>query len=403
MIKLVLQQLTAAILIAVAIRQTFQLMRHRHDLPLRALAPGLICVAIDSTVNIHGSPPQKLAQHLLGHTYPLVANFLWVTMAYCFATFFVLATPGRPRRRRVRFAQVGLGVLLATTVIETVLPALQPAAFGRAVAGAGQLDYRNWAVLVWDLLYSGVDLAFWTIGLVLAVRYVRGLTHAWSRWSVRVVWLGVFGMAQVDLMAYVKDVARALEDVHYPKHYPITSAIYDAGLLGGQTVLAAGLVLPVLAAPITRLARRYECTVQSRYSTEMRPLWEVLTAAFPYVILPEEDTGEQPTGHDSQEEFERLTTEITDALAQLAPFYGAAGLAPADAGIGMRDPANAAKIIRAALSLREAGADRAEPPFPRMEPDHHNWRRRARWMIRVSRALKDLEPSSQGRRAAAPS
>jgi hypothetical protein len=401
MIKLALQEMTAATLIVVAIRQTVQLRHHPDDLPLRALAPGLICVAIDSTVNIPGSPLQDLGHQLLGHAYPLLANFLWAAMAYCFATFFVVADPNRPRARRVRFAQIGLGVLLVSTLIQALLPALHPTAYGRGAAG--QVDYRDWAVLLGDPLYSAVDLAFWTVGLVGAVRYVRALEHPWLRGSVRVVCLGVVGMAEVDLMSFVKDTIRAVEDVHYPEHYPITTAIYITGLLGGQAALAVGLVLPVIAAPIARLVRRYERAVQSRYSAQMRPLWEVLTAAFPYVVLPDDQRGEQPAGHDPQADFERLTTEITDSLAQLAPFYGAAGLSSTNASTGMRDPTAAAKVIRAALRLREAGADRAEPPFPRMEPDHHNWRRRARWMIRISRALKDLDPSSPARAVSTPS
>lgn len=389
MIKLGLRYLTALVLIVVALRQANQLRRNRHDLPLRALAPGLACVAIDSALNIHGSPLQKLGQHILGHAFPLVANFLWVTMAYCFATFFVLADPRMSRARGARFARVGFAVVVAALVVETLLPRMMPAAFGRGV-GAGHLDYRSWALLSWDLLYSGIDLVFWTIGLILAVRYVRALDHSWLRWSVRVVCAGVFGMALVDVMAFVKDALRAGEDVHYPKHYPVTTAIYDTGLLGGQAALAVGLVLPVLASTVARLVAGYDRAAQTRYGGQIRPLWERLVAVFPAIMLPSAQPGERA----GTPGFERLTTEITDGLAELAPFYLEAGLAPTVTNSGLREPEAAARVIRNALRLSTSGSDRAEPPFPRVEPDHQDWRRRARWMAQVSRELQELDSST---------
>ncbi len=379
--KLTLQYLTAAILLAGAARQLVQLARHRHDLALRVLAPGLICVSVAATVGINGSLAQVVGQQLLGPYYPGFVNALWITMAYCFATFFVLASDAGQVQDRIRTARRGLIVAVVVITVVVLLPVVDRQGFHRADG----YDYRSWQRILYSVLVEGVALVFFVVGLVRARRYLRKVTHVWLSWALRLVWIGAFGMALVDVAALLTLVLRVIEDANHPKHYPALSAIYITGLLGGQTALTLGLVLPAIGAAASMIIRRRERIVAANRDTQIEPLWRTLTDAFPYVVLPEYSGTASATsaiGH-----FDRRTTEITDALAQLAPFYTAAGLTADDASTGIHDPAEAARIISAALRLRAGEHPRADPPYPRIEPDHRGWQERARWMARTAREL----------------
>jgi hypothetical protein len=386
--KLVLQHFNSVILILVAVRASIQLARHRGDLALRVLVPGLVCIAVAATVNISGSPLNPVVERLLGATYRTFVDALWITMGYCFATFFAMADSRRPVAARIRTAQRGLLVVVAAITIAALLPYLAPYAFERR---NGVADYRTWPRIVYSMIVDGLGLTFVSIGLVRAARYLRALTHSWLGWSVRLVMLGALGMAIVDLSSVAKMVVRVIEGVDYPKRYALTSALYLPSLIGGQTALAVGLVLPTIAAVVARINRRREQRVQARLGGEMEPLWVALSEAFPYVVLPTQpDEPDVPLNGT----FDRRTTEITDALAQLAPYYTAGGLDPVHANTGMHDTAGAAAVILAALRAHASGAERAEPPFPRIEPDHASWRERSRWMVGTSRAFELLQSTA---------
>src|SRR5206468_3071864 len=139
---------------------------------------------------------------------------------------------------------------------------------------------------------------------------------------------------------------------------------YSTGQLGGQLLLALGLALAPLAGLATTARGRYDSVLRARYARRMAPLWRLLVDEFPHIAL-------RHSGND----FERITVEITDGLAELARYCPE----PADT----RDPAVAAAVIADALNRRET-----EPPYPRIEPDFPDWQARARWMVAVGDRLR---------------
>lgn len=381
MIKLVLQYLTAAILLAVACWQFLQIVRHPRDAPLRAMAVGLLCVGVDATVNIAGSPVRAELVRVLGTSYPTLTNGLWTVTAFCFAVFFLLAD------RSARHARV-VALLFALLVLNLALAASLPGLLPHPPELKGVVDFRSWVTVLRYAPLTFTNLLYWVIGLVGAVRYLGGLTHAWLRWSVGLVILGALGMALVDATDVVKYVLRAVEDVHHYKRYPFTSATYLVGLLGGQSALALGFVLPLIGAIVNMIRRRVERLIQRRYRARTDYLWSTLTMAFPHIVLSAETPSEEMA-------FIRRTAEITDALAELGPYYPAAGLHPAPEGLGLAEPNQAARIIDRALDLYARDSDPAEAPFLRLEPDHRHWIGQARWMAQVSEALEAIRLSSR--------
>ncbi|MGI8311688.1 DUF6545 domain-containing protein [Saccharopolyspora hattusasensis] len=183
----------------------------------------------------------------------------------------------------------------------------------------------------------------------------------------------------------------------------VLSTLYSTGQLGGQLLLALGLALAPLATAVVTVRTRYEQALRTRYTNEMHPLWQALTTEFPHIAL---DTHHSSDKRSTDDDFERISAEITDGLAELARDCPEPNGDP-------RDPVAAANTVEAALRRRAQARDARwagdepepiEPPYPRLEPDFHgNWRRRAQWMIRLCDELtkrgairKELERGTVG-------
>jgi hypothetical protein len=401
-----LQLLTAAVLIAVSLRETYLLVRNSDDLALRVLAPGLLCLAFVATAGISATALARTMVDLLGQSiYSTIINAGFMGMAYCFATFFVMADQRIPDQKRKQVAVRGLIVLTLAILIILVVHLTAPAdVFSRPRDLA---DYKRWQHIVYDMTSDWCALVFWYLGVRRALRYMSTLHHRWLRWSLGIVIVGALAASVgVNVTALVIDTLHILLPIgpQHPQTFSALRSIYLAGLLGGQTTFAIGLVVPTLASGIVTAARRYERLAQSRYHRKMAPLWRTLTIEFPYVVLPA--STETISGVDTprrDDRFSRRTTEITDGLARLAPYYTFAGLDPERSTAGVSEPSAAAMIVHHALVARAearqrswSGDDaRSAPPFPRLEPDFHGWRHKARWMVRLSRRLDQLTAASE--------
>jgi hypothetical protein len=121
------------------------------------------------------------------------------------------------------------------------------------------------------------------------------------------------------------------------------------------------------------------------------PLWRLLTAEFPNIVLQAHDDHHAQSNFHGDDEFENITDEITDGLAELArdcPRHTR----------DTRDPAVAADVVAAGFARRAAnrharwaGEDThpLEPPYARIEPEFQDsWRGRAQWMIGLGNELK---------------
>ncbi|MGK8486810.1 DUF6545 domain-containing protein [Nocardia asiatica] len=168
--------------------------------------------------------------------------------------------------------------------------------------------------------------------------------------------------------------ATATDGMHGNARIPCVcrQPLYSIGHLGGQALLACGLI-PIAGAAVG-LLRRVDYAIQRRCARELRPLWQLLCAEFPYIELSDDR-------HSIA--FEHVVNEISDGLAELSRY------APAAYG-DTTNPQIAATVIADALrSLRgESALDTIRtPPYPPIEPELGGWRPRARWMLHVGREL----------------
>lgn len=378
-IELTIRWTKGAVICAVAAWEIVQLTRRRDDLALRVLAPGLVLLAIAATFGIR-TPALEPIKDFFGTSWIHIINGCWMAMAYCWATYFLLANTAKPAAQRKRKALVELSFLVVALVVMVVVKEIAPDGIKRPAASPER--FHDWERSAWYLAVSGYALTVWFVGVRRAMLLRRKLSHPWARAAFWLVILGSAAMTLgVDAVVLVRQGVRQLDTSFDPD---LLTTLYSTGQLGGQFVLALGLALAPLATVFVRLRARYERRLRARYSRRMLPLWRALTAEFPYVALDGVHTGRR------EDDFERVTTEITDGLSELARDC------PQPSG-DTRDPRAAAETIATGLNRRAeqrqaqwAGDDVSAPapPYPRLEPDFPDWRRRARWMMDVAAELR---------------
>jgi hypothetical protein len=375
---LTLQILTAALLLAVAIREVVQLARYRNDRALRVLAPGLVCLALAASLGIP-TLTLPIMLRLVGPRFGPAIDVLWLVMAYCFAAFFALAGDRAPVRTRTALCELAILVVTITALLWIYAAGYAAGAFHNRVA-----DFRSWYSAGYDVISIGYVLTISTVGIIRAIRYRRALEHLWLR---RALWLVIVGAAAmsfgVNVCAAIIGALHALLGPAGPHKFLPLDILYGVGQLGGQTALAAGLVLPTLAEAVTTLGRARDRNLRRRYKHQMTYLHESVVTAFPYIVLPSHDPPETSHDHD----FARATSEIADGLAQLSPYYPPRGQHGDGHDAGVTEPGEAARIVHAALDSHAAGGRAASAPYARIEPDFRGWRDRARWMSQVSQSL----------------
>jgi hypothetical protein len=379
-IDLALRWFKAVAIVAITVWEIVQLTRRRDDLPLRVLVPGLLLLSFAATVGIR-TPALDPIKDFFGAAWPHIINGCWMAMAYCFAAYFLLADTGKPVAVRKRKALIELGILVVAITTMVVVHDTAPAGMWKSPRPAW--SYQSWVNVVYYLSLDGYALITWFVGVRRAGALRRQLRHPWARAAFWMVIVGSAGMALgVDAISLIQQAIRAFT----PRaDLEVWHTLYSTGQLGGQILLAFGLALAPLATVIVAMRTRRDRTLRARYSRRMTPLWQVLTAEFPYIALDHSTGGKATGGTGGDDEFERITVEITDGLAELArdcpPVSG-----------DMRDPAAAATVISDALERRRSrsdgeDADPAEPPYPRIEPDFPDWHDRAQWMVGVGDEL----------------
>ncbi|CAM3311619.1 MAB_1171c family putative transporter [Kibdelosporangium persicum] len=372
-VELAIRWTKGVVICAVAIWEIVQLTRRRDDLALRVLTAGLVLLAIAATFGIK-TPVLEPIKDFFGPTvWGHILNGCWMAMAYCWATFFLLANTDKPESQRKRQALIEFGFLVLALVVMVVVK--QIAVDGIRRPAASPERYHDWERSAWYLAVSGYALTVYFVGVRRAMVLRRKLSHTWARAAFWIVIAGSAAMTiGVDAVVLVRQAGRQFDTSFDPD---FLTALYSTGQLGGQFVLALGLALVPLATIVVKLRARYERWQRARYNRRMLPLWQALTAEFPYVAL------------EGVNDFQRVTTEITDGLSELARDC------PEPNG-DIRDPRVAAEAIAAGLT-RRAGQRQAqwagdvsppEPPYPRLEPDFPDWRSRAEWMVAVAGELR---------------
>jgi hypothetical protein len=366
-----IQVLTGAILLIVAARQIVQLCRHPKDPALRALVAGLVCIAVDASMFIPTiTSPYSTA--VLGRaTALMLVDVLWIAMAGYFALFFLCAdTETTTARQRGRQTHRELLLLAMALVIETGGRHLVPF--------AARPDYwRSW--YCWVLLPVSIYvIAIAYVGVRRGILYRRTVAHLWLRRALAVVLAGASAMTLgVNVNTLLIDATHAILGPRHPQNFPILDVVYSIGQLGGQMLVAIGLVLPALATAATGVGRGLDLWQRRRYRRRMLYLWRQLTGRFPYIVL----------APSTMPSFGRCSTEISDGLARLAPYCRHYSDEPTEL-----EPDLAAELIAEAFEAlatekRTGEPVSSTPPYPQMEPSFAGWRERARWMAQVSTAL----------------
>ncbi|WP_098960967.1 MAB_1171c family putative transporter [Pseudonocardia sp. N23] len=379
----IVEAITAVVLLAIAAWEWRQLLRHPQDIALRVLTAGLTVIALVVTLStpIAVFEPLHAALDVI-----FFSNIAWSAIIYCYSVFFLLARLGGAalgagrRKVEVEFLWLLCSIAVMFLVTKTAPP-------GTWHTPRIPEDYRTWRNIVFYLSVDGYCMVIWVLGTWRALAYLRQLKHRWARIAVAAVIAGATGM--VLAVNGISLLRQGLYIAFPGSTWPALRTYYNIGRLGGQVLLAAGLAAVPLAALLPRLWDRIDEMAKRRYVRQMTPLWERLTSDFSYVVLPE-FAGETASRR-ATVRFERMTAEITDALAELAPYCSH------ESPSGLADPQEAAAAIDAALTrvaedraARWAGAgyEPRMPPYPMLEPDFGSrWRAQAQWMIRVGQSL----------------
>ncbi|WP_156935117.1 DUF6545 domain-containing protein [Pseudonocardia spinosispora] len=378
-----------------AVRSTVQLARHRDDLPLRVLVPGLWCLTFAASWFPHEvfDPIEAfIGEQLMTN----ISNVFNSAMAYCFAAFFVLARPDLAESVRRRIALRELGVLLAGTVFLFVLWLAAPAGSWGYVPET-YAEYRaNIPRLLYGLTFDLMNVGFWLLGVWRGLRLMRLVRQVWARWGLGLMiggaaafGLGVFGIATlIDALHPLWAGA--------PRRFSTLGKIYITALYAGQSAMALGLAVPAVAAVVGSLGSWYDRMLQKRYRRCLVPLRLLLLQTFPYIALPHrgEDGVEILESGTLDPGFTRVINEVADGLAWLAPYYRAGGLAETKTGVA--DPTEAALVVHRALRAKahegeetdpDAEGARSMPPFPRLIPEFDRWRDIALWLCDLAEEL----------------
>ncbi|ALG11910.1 MAB_1171c family putative transporter [Kibdelosporangium phytohabitans] len=376
-VELAIRWAKAAVVCAVTVWEVVQLTRRPKDVPLRILVTGLVLLSITATIGIR-TPLLDPIQDFFGSSWIHITNACWMSMAYCWAVYFLLVNDELSKALRKRKALIELGVLVTAIVVMVVVKEISIDGIQRPARNPAR--FHDWERTAWYVSVGGYGLFAWFLGAFRAMAMRRKLTNPWARAAFWIVVIGAVAMAiGVDAVTLTRQLVRQFDTSFDPDWLTQT---YSIGQLGGQFVLALGLALAPLAAIAAGLRTRYERRQRARYTERMLPLWRTLTTEFPYVALGGE--------HD----FDRVSTEITDGLSELARDCPRPDGDPGD-------PRVAADAIAAGLTrradrrqARDGGQwagddlDTREPPYPRLEPDFPGWRDRAEWMAKVADDLR---------------
>ncbi|GJF01658.1 DUF6545 domain-containing protein [Pseudonocardia sp. D17] len=321
-----------------------------------------------------------------------VTNVVWNIAVYCYSACFLIANADEStvatakRQANIEF----LGVMVATGLMYVAVATAPHSP--RIAAGAS-----TWQNILYYLGVAAYPVVVWVIGTTRALTKIRRLTHVWARPASIMMVIGVSAMVLgVDGVALLR---QGLYIAIPGSKWPVLRTWYNVGRLGGQLLLAVGLVMVPIAGAVYRAKEWLDLRAKERFLHGIDGLWSRLTAEFPHVVLPPVEDDDMD---DVETRFDLRTGEITGGLAELAPYCSHQSVS------GMDRPDKAAVIISEALARVEqnrtsrwAGDEvypARLPPYPLLEPDFGGrWRKRAAWMAGVSRVLADTGLGARGR------
>jgi hypothetical protein len=340
-----------------ALDKLYQLFLAPDDLPLRAVAGCLACLAIVPVLNL--PPVVALIDAAGGGLARLLVNLMTMSASYWLLAFFQYSV--RASRRFQTLAYVGaLALVLGAWLAAPASVRLQPA----ALSSGG--DWHSTVFVVVAVGYMGYALS---LAMRWSVIYARVARRVELRRGLRAMAVGLAFLIAGCACKCVVALLQAFAGIAWE----VGNLVYVSCVLVGSVLLVVGVMYPAVtgmlaAVPVWRWHR-------AAYR-EMEPLWQALHEAFPDLALRSETL---PWWRDplrirrTHRDYYRRAVEIRDGLVQLGPYYPATEADDADA-------------VKAALLAKAAGAP-AGPPRPAPMAAGDDLDSDVRWLVRLSNSL----------------
>jgi hypothetical protein len=272
----------------------------------------------------------------------LAQNLLLFGVLYLLMAFFLYVNGDRTRLRRESIVLAVAAAALAAALLIT--PSAQ-----RSQSYSVQLSTSVSMFYLVGELYLG----YASIVTVIATsRYLRKIETR-SAWGLRIMAVALTASFIFGPLTRTVDIVLHLVGTGLPR--PIASAALSV-LLGSIVLFLIGLTVTAVA---TRVAAWRRWRRHRRSHRLMQPLWVLLRAAFPQVVLPrapKPTRWERLSPVDVHRRHYRRAIECRDGLVLISPWLPAAQ--PGDESDRHRGTAELARDLRRALRAHARG----EPP-----------------------------------------
>jgi hypothetical protein len=341
-----------------ALDKLYQLFLAPDDLPLRAVAGCLGCLAVVPVLNF--APVVGFLDGVDGGFARLLVNLMTMSASYWLLAFFQYSVRASRRFQTLAFA-AALALVVGVWLLSPAPVRLQPAALT-----SGE-DWRSTVFVLAAVGYMAYALA---LALRWAVIYARVARRVELRRGLRALAVGLVFLIAGCLFKCVV----ALLQVFAKVAWETGNLVYVGCVLFGTVLLVIGVMYPAVtgmlaAVPVWRWHRRAY--------REMEPLWRALHEAFPDLALRSETL---PWWRDplrirrTHRDYYRRAVEIRDGLVQLGPYYS-------------ETVGGEAESVRAALAAKASGAPAGSPrPAPAGGGDDLD--SDVRWLVRLSQSLR---------------
>ena len=363
-------------LAAAVVWKLYQLCRAPHDASLRSLTLCLVCIACSYLPAMpDGSPGfDHIASHNMAK---LIQNLLLLATSYFLMCFYLHSVADGPvsRRRARREAAVMVAIMVVITVAAKAAP-------GEAIAvGFRAADMTNPPVVVFYLgaglylLYTLAAASWWTR------RYARlsGRPHATGLWLAAAGLTGMsFACATRAIFIIIRAFGGAVPDA-------VTSSV-SLVLMFSILAFIVGVTYSSARSRLDafRVWRRHR-----RVLSQLQPLWELLSEAFPeYVMEPSSPSWrDRWSARGVHRRYTRRWAECRDCLVRLSPYL--LDHAPDGATLDGTPPDVLAARLREAAGAARRGLAVQTRAMPVAAPHHEHRDDDVQELVALSNALRE--------------
>jgi len=356
--------------------KVYQLCRAPRDASLRSLTLCLVCIACSYLFAMPSGEPgfDHIASHNMAK---LTQNLLLLATSYFLMCFYLHSVADGPvsRRRARREAAVMVAIMVVITVAAKAAP-------GEAIAvGFRAADMTNPPVAVF---YLGAGLY-----MVYTLAAASGWTRRYARLSRRPhatgLWLaagGLTGMAFACAIRAIFIIIRAFE-----------GSVPDAVTSSVSLVLMFSILAFIVGVTYSSARSRLDAFLvwrrHRRVLSQLQPLWELLSEAFPeYVMEPSSPSWrDRWSARGVHRRYTRRWAECRDCLVRLSPYL--LDHAPDGATLDGTPPDVLAARLREAAGAARRGLAVQTRAMPVAAPHHEHRDDDVQELVALSNALRE--------------